>query len=304
MKKPEKIITTKTKKGNLKESEEIKSKESIKRRRRRGMSMKRETEDKEALRKEKAAMGAQEYADLPQAFETPELEEGETVYLINRRWFDDWKSYAQESNDIHSGAPYAYFTRERPGEIENDKLFDPKTSRLRPNMYDRVDYCIVKRDTWEYLLDKYGGGPEVTRSVIKSSYGKPTVEVYMKEIWYITAERKEKKPLVISKSKTYRDLKALLCEELALERERAMKQMKLYSWYDAYDIESSDVGSEILFEENDKLDGYAIGDKSIIFVDPYGDYKKVHQITFFSNHSLFSLCHSNKNSIFYPNLYH
>lgn len=240
------------------------------------MDTKRETEDKEAQKKESAAMGAQEYADLPQAFETPELEVGETVYLIDRRWFDNWKSYVQESENIHAGKPYAYFTRERPGEIENNKLFDPRTNKLRTNMYDSIDYNIIKKDTWEYLLAKYGGGPEVTRDVIKSSYGKPAVEVYMKEIWYITTERKEKKLLTISKSKTYKDLKELLCEELGLEKERAMKKMKLYNWYDSYDIETSDVGSEILYDEGDKLDSYTIGDKSIIFVDPYGEYKKVH----------------------------
>lgn len=239
--------------------------------------------DKESLQKENAAKGAKEYSDLPGAFETqlPEFAEGEEVYLIYNKWFGGWKSYAQESYEIHSNKPYAYFSYERPGEIDNSKLIDPQTNTLRKNLYDNVDFIVLNEATWKYLLDKYGGGPEIKRSVIRSSYGRTTVEVYPKEIWYVTAEQKEKKQLIISKSKTYKDLKVMLCGLLEIEPEKAISKMKIYGWYDGYDVDSGDVGSEILIEDNDKLDGYAIGDKSIIFVDPFGDFKKVTTYPFY-----------------------
>lgn len=235
-----------------------------------------DTTTKADKQKECIAQGAEEYSAIaPNGFSSVELKVGTSVCLINHRWYEAWKEYAQESYDIQSKKSYTYFSHERPGELDNAKLLDSKTGQLKAGMYEHVDYDFVAKNVWKYLLERYGGGPEITRDVVCMSYGKQCVEVYPKEIWYITAESEEKKLLTISKSKTFKDLKVMLCGLLGVDEANALSKMKLYNWYDAYSIESGEVGSEVIFEDKDKLDGYAISDKSTIFVDPYGSRKEV-----------------------------
>ncbi|XP_030314451.1 ubiquitin carboxyl-terminal hydrolase 4 isoform X2 [Calypte anna] len=113
------------------------------------------------------------------------LRPGESWYLVDSRWFKQWKKYVGfDSWDMFgAGDPSLY-----PGPVDNSGLFsDPETQSLKENLIDELDYVLVPTEAWNKLVTWYGcieGQQPIVRKVVE--YGlfvkHYKVEVYLLEL--------------------------------------------------------------------------------------------------------------------------
>ncbi|XP_034296931.1 ubiquitin carboxyl-terminal hydrolase 4 [Pantherophis guttatus] len=113
------------------------------------------------------------------------LRPGESWYLIDSRWFKQWKKYVGfESWDLYNvGEPNLF-----PGPIDNSGLFtDSETQTLKEHLIDELDYVLVSTEAWDKLANWYGcmeGQKPIVRKVVE--YGlfvkHCKVEVYLLEL--------------------------------------------------------------------------------------------------------------------------
>ncbi|XP_060596713.1 E3 ubiquitin-protein ligase TRIM36-like isoform X2 [Ruditapes philippinarum] len=112
------------------------------------------------------------------------LIKGETWYIIDVKWFKQWKSYVgYESLDhFNVGEESA-----NPGPIDNTPIFQEGTDKLKEHLIDDLDYGLVPEECWQMLLSWYGlleGQKPLPRKVIEQgTYSKSLkVEVYL---WHL-----------------------------------------------------------------------------------------------------------------------
>ncbi|XP_077679180.1 ubiquitin carboxyl-terminal hydrolase 4 isoform X2 [Eretmochelys imbricata] len=113
------------------------------------------------------------------------LRPGESWYLIDSRWFKQWKKYVGfDSWDMYNvGEPNLF-----PGPIDNSGLFaDPEIQTLKEHLIDELDYVLVPTEAWNKLVNWYGcveGQQPIVRKVVE--YGlfvkHCKVEVYLLEL--------------------------------------------------------------------------------------------------------------------------
>uniref|UniRef100_A0A8C6JXB4 Ubiquitin carboxyl-terminal hydrolase 4 n=1 Tax=Melopsittacus undulatus TaxID=13146 RepID=A0A8C6JXB4_MELUD len=113
------------------------------------------------------------------------LRPGESWYLVDSRWFKQWKKYVGfDSWDMFGTGDPSLF----PGPIDNSGLFsDPKTQTLKEHLIDELDYVLVPTEAWNKLVMWYGcmdGQQPIVRKVVE--YGlfvkHYKVEVYLLEL--------------------------------------------------------------------------------------------------------------------------
>ncbi|KAL8212257.1 UNVERIFIED_CONTAM: ubiquitin carboxyl-terminal hydrolase [Gekko kuhli] len=113
------------------------------------------------------------------------LRPGEAWFLIDSRWFKQWKKYVGfDSWDLyHVGEPNLF-----PGPIDNSGLFaDSEAQTLKEHLIDELDYVLVPTEAWNKLVNWYGcieGQQPIVRKVVE--YGlfvkHCKVEVYLLEL--------------------------------------------------------------------------------------------------------------------------
>ncbi|XP_008153917.1 ubiquitin carboxyl-terminal hydrolase 4 isoform X2 [Eptesicus fuscus] len=113
------------------------------------------------------------------------LQRGAQWYLIDNRWFKQWKKYVGfDSWDMYNVGEHNMF----PGPIDNSGLFsDPESQTLKEHLIDELDYVLVPTEAWNKLLNWYGcveGQQPIVRKVVE--YGlfvkHCKVEVYLLEL--------------------------------------------------------------------------------------------------------------------------
>jgi len=90
-------------------------------------------------------------------------------YIINMEWLNQWREYvtagSEEDLDL---------VHRPPGPIDNFPLLENSQSSLPTQEKERNrPYRAVNKQVWEYLHDKYGGGPAIVRE--KESLHSPEV---------------------------------------------------------------------------------------------------------------------------------
>ncbi|XP_054693851.1 ubiquitin carboxyl-terminal hydrolase 4 isoform X2 [Grus americana] len=113
------------------------------------------------------------------------LKPGESWYLVDSRWFKQWKKYVGfDSWDMFGAGDPGLF----PGPIDNSGLFgDPEAQSLKEHLIDELDYVLVPTEAWNKLVTWYGcidGQQPIVRKVVE--YGlfvkHYKVEVYLLEL--------------------------------------------------------------------------------------------------------------------------
>ncbi|XP_075289205.1 ubiquitin carboxyl-terminal hydrolase 4 isoform X2 [Opisthocomus hoazin] len=113
------------------------------------------------------------------------LRPGDSWYLVDSRWFKQWKKYVGfDSWDMFGAGDPGLF----PGPIDNSGLFgDPETQSLKEHLIDELDYVLVPTEAWDKLVAWYGcidGQQPIVRKVVE--YGlfvkHYKVEVYLLEL--------------------------------------------------------------------------------------------------------------------------
>ncbi|KAK5600552.1 hypothetical protein CRENBAI_014782 [Crenichthys baileyi] len=100
-----------------------------------------------------------------------------TQYVVDRRWFEQWKEFV-ESGDQNSSS--------FPGQIDNTELFEDLDSyHLKERLVENEDFMLVPAEAWHKLLLWYGmidGQPALERKVVDLP-STLKVEVYPVEIF-------------------------------------------------------------------------------------------------------------------------
>uniref|UniRef100_A0A6Q2WS23 Ubiquitin carboxyl-terminal hydrolase n=1 Tax=Esox lucius TaxID=8010 RepID=A0A6Q2WS23_ESOLU len=106
-----------------------------------------------------------------------ELRAGDTWYLVERRWYEQWKEYV-ETGDQNSSS--------FPGQIDNTDLFEELDSyHLKERLVENEDFVLVPAEAWHKLLSWYGmvdDQPALARKVVDLP-STVKVEVYPVEIF-------------------------------------------------------------------------------------------------------------------------
>ncbi|KAJ8015965.1 hypothetical protein DPEC_G00002180 [Dallia pectoralis] len=106
-----------------------------------------------------------------------ELRAGDTWYLVERRWYEQWKEYL-ETGDQNSSS--------FPGQIDNTELFEELDSyHLKERLVENEDFVLIPAEAWHKLLSWYGivdDQPALARKVVDLP-STVKVEVYPVEIF-------------------------------------------------------------------------------------------------------------------------
>ncbi|XP_038628171.1 ubiquitin carboxyl-terminal hydrolase 4 isoform X1 [Tachyglossus aculeatus] len=123
-------------------------------------------------------------ADLGRLLRTP-LQRGAQWYLIDSRWFKQWKKYVgYDSWDMYNVGEQNLY----PGPIDNSGLFsDPENQILKDHLIDELDYVLVPAEAWNKLVNWYGcieGQQPIVRKVVEHGLFVKhcKVEVYLLEL--------------------------------------------------------------------------------------------------------------------------
>uniref|UniRef100_A0A3Q3R0Y4 Ubiquitin carboxyl-terminal hydrolase n=1 Tax=Monopterus albus TaxID=43700 RepID=A0A3Q3R0Y4_MONAL len=113
------------------------------------------------------------------------LRKGDEWYLIDSRWFKQWKKYVGfDSWDMYNVGERSLY----PGPIDNSGLFsDQETQTLKEHLIDELDYVLVPTEAWNKLISWYscleGQRPIVRKVVEHGMFVKHCkVEVYLLEL--------------------------------------------------------------------------------------------------------------------------
>ncbi|XP_024239714.1 ubiquitin carboxyl-terminal hydrolase 11 isoform X1 [Oncorhynchus tshawytscha] len=106
-----------------------------------------------------------------------ELCAGDTWYLVERRWYEQWKEYVVTGDQNSSSFP---------GQIDNTELFEELDSyHLKERLVENEDFVLIPAEAWRNLLAWYGmvdDQPALERKVVDLP-STVKIEVYPVEIF-------------------------------------------------------------------------------------------------------------------------
>ncbi|KAL5013386.1 hypothetical protein ScPMuIL_007656 [Solemya velum] len=114
-----------------------------------------------------------------------QLKKGDTWYLIDTRWFKQWKKFVGFDNwdSYNVGEESA-----NPGPIDNGQLFSEENAdQLKEHLIDELDYILLPAEGWNKLVGWYGiveGQVPISRRVIEQGMFVKhcKVEVYLMDL--------------------------------------------------------------------------------------------------------------------------
>ncbi|XP_064156657.1 ubiquitin carboxyl-terminal hydrolase 11 [Anguilla rostrata] len=118
-----------------------------------------------------------QHREIEALLQNHDLRAGDSWYLLERRWFEQWKEYV-ETGDQNSSS--------FPGQIDNTELFEELESyRLKERLVENEDFVLIPAEAWHKLLAWYGvvaDQPALERKVVDLP-STVKVEVYPVEIF-------------------------------------------------------------------------------------------------------------------------
>ncbi|XP_053173050.1 ubiquitin carboxyl-terminal hydrolase 11 [Scomber japonicus] len=106
-----------------------------------------------------------------------ELRSGDSWYVVERHWFEQWKQFVENGDQNSSSFP---------GRIDNSELFEDLDSfHMKERLVENEDFLLLPAEAWNKLLSWYGlveGHPALERKVVDLP-STLKVEVYPVEIF-------------------------------------------------------------------------------------------------------------------------
>lgn len=134
------------------------------------------------------------------------VQEGDTWYLVSKKWLEDWESYVS-----NRGTRDQSLDDDGPGPIDNTFLVDSERVLLS-RVEEGRDYDIVSEEAWNLLHQWYSGGPALPRKAIRlNNRHQPIVEVKLMTLTFLHKERGSY-DTGVSKAETIGDVKKAICE--------------------------------------------------------------------------------------------
>ncbi|KAK8897463.1 hypothetical protein M9Y10_015413 [Tritrichomonas musculus] len=170
---------------------------------------------------------------------------GEKVCPISTLWFQKWKQQVNYNNSIEP-------TPTKMGPIDNSKIISD--GKLKQNLVENYDYCLIHKESYDLLQKWYSGGPTVELDVISNSKGRPAVVT--KFIILKINYKKEEKPLEVHKYMKISEIHQKAREMFAIPETTATRLLDFFSQI---------VGFE--FKDDKYLDNYPIISNEQILLD-------------------------------------
>ncbi|OCT57913.1 hypothetical protein XELAEV_18002785mg [Xenopus laevis] len=98
------------------------------------------------------------FIKLNKAFQAEEAPS--VIYCISMQWFREWEAFVKAKDS------------DPPGPIDNSKVALTKSSG-HVQLKQGADYGQISEETWNYLLNIYGGGPEIAIRQTVAQYQDP-----------------------------------------------------------------------------------------------------------------------------------
>lgn len=126
--------------------------------------------------------------------------------MVSNEWIKKWTTF------LYKKGQFAYFSKgfPFPGPINNKVLLNG--TKCRVDLKKNVDYIIVNVFVWKFLVELYGGGPEIRYKWNKAEMNKleedKILEIKrigkdLKEPFLITFPESPKKTVVIERTSSY-----------------------------------------------------------------------------------------------------
>lgn len=93
----------------------------------------------------------------------------EKYYIMNIFWWSKWVSYIRRERVLEI---------QQPGPIDNRMLLMNDEQRLRSGLTPGKEFIILSMQMWEQLVLWYGGGPEISRTIIHTREHTYELELY------------------------------------------------------------------------------------------------------------------------------
>ncbi|XP_047440270.1 ubiquitin carboxyl-terminal hydrolase 11 [Mugil cephalus] len=140
-----------------------------------------------------------------------ELRAGDSWYVVDRRWFEQWKEFV-ETGDQNSSS--------FPGQIDNSELFEDLDSyHLKERLVENEDFVLVPAEAWHKLLVWYGmvdQQPPLERKVVDLP-STLKVEVYPVEIFLCLHSNMEKVITAqFSRTDSIHSIQRAMCQEFSV----------------------------------------------------------------------------------------
>ncbi|KAL3649237.1 ubiquitin-specific protease [Castilleja foliolosa] len=170
---------------------------------------------------------------------------GDTFYLINQRWWQDWLEYVNQNqtSNVSDGSSLEHHgsvsltALKRPSYIDNSDLIDesvPEDSTMGTELHDTLvegtDYILLPQEVWNQLYScRYGGGPILARRVINTGLSKTelSVEVYPLRLQLHLMPKGDRTAIRISKKETIGELHRRACDMFDL----TPKQVSIWDYF-------------------------------------------------------------------------
>ncbi|XP_027181534.1 ubiquitin carboxyl-terminal hydrolase 5 [Coffea eugenioides] len=158
-----------------------------------------------------------------------QTKEGDTFYLLNQRWWQEWLEYVNQSPATNTNNGFSFDHHDSvdssslkgPSSIDNSDLLyevtsDKSTPRteLHETLVEGTDFILLPQEVWNQFCAWYGGGPPVARKVINSGVSKTelSVEVYPLRLQLHLMPKGDRATTRISKKETIGELHKRACE--------------------------------------------------------------------------------------------
>ena len=197
-----------------------------------------------------------EYKRLYKEFSTENVVANELYFVIAKTWWSSWIQYINETeteNMLHL---------QRPGNINNSHLMEEDGLRLRSDLTEKKEYLIIPENLWNALYHWYGGGPAISRRVIRSCNQKLELELYplLLHICVCSEEGIPEEPcdhLLSSKVQTVERVKKRICQILGFDQTRC----RLWVLEDERD------NAMLLNDEKMTLEQFELREEQLVMVD-------------------------------------
>ncbi|KAF8108974.1 hypothetical protein N665_0104s0281 [Sinapis alba] len=179
---------------------------------------------------------------------TTYLSEGDSYFVISKRWFTSWQKYIEPSL---GGAPRP---RPRPGPIDNNDIIidDDTTSdddpQLRRFLVEDEDYVLVPPQFWKTLLEWYNGGPTIRMTLISLFLSDARDDENVTEIR-------------LSRQASIRELYHKVCAKTGVSQEKA----RIWDYFNMWKVKLLDPLSNESLEES----GLLMDQDILLEVDEY-----------------------------------
>ncbi|KAK0146313.1 Ubiquitin carboxyl-terminal hydrolase 11 [Merluccius polli] len=142
-----------------------------------------------------------------------ELRAGGSWYMVDRRWYDQWKEFV-ETGDQNSSS--------FPGHIDNSELFEDQDSyHLKERLVENEDFMLVPAEAWRKLLAWYGlveGQPALERKVVDLP-STLKVEIYPVEVYLCLHSNMDNVITArFSRADPIHSLQDLMCREFSVQQ--------------------------------------------------------------------------------------